>query len=63
MVDQGIKSWLDSSQDHWLVCSQRLWYKWPKDPNYKEEECRGPAPADPGYSKERRLGEGQGITA
>ena len=26
-------------------------------------ECRGPAPADPGYSKERRLGEGQGITA
>ena len=25
--------------------------------------CRGPAPADPGYSKERRLGEGQGITA
>ena len=25
--------------------------------------CRGPAPADPGYSKERRLGEGKGITA
>ena len=25
--------------------------------------CRGPAPADPGYSKERRLGEGQGTTA
>ena len=25
--------------------------------------CRGPAPADPGYLKERRLGEGQGITA
>ena len=24
--------------------------------------CRGPAPADPGYSKDRRLGEGQGIT-
>ena len=29
----------------------------------KKAECRGPAPADPGYSKERRLGEGQGITA
>ena len=28
-----------------------------------DPECRGPAPADPGYSKERRLGEGQGITA
>ena len=27
------------------------------------QNCRGPAPADPGYSKERRLGEGQGITA
>ena len=26
-------------------------------------KCRGPAPAEPGYSKERRLGEGQGITA
>ena len=25
--------------------------------------CRGPAPADPGYSKERRLGEGRGTTA
>ena len=25
--------------------------------------CRRPAPTDPGYSKERRLGEGQGITA
>ena len=30
---------------------------------YTELYCRGPAPADPGYSKERRLGEGQGITA
>ena len=27
------------------------------------DRCRGPAPADPGYSKERRLGEGQGTTA
>ena len=44
MVDQGIKSWLDSSQDHWLVCSQGLWYKWPKDPNYKEEERCWPSP-------------------
>ena len=44
MVDEGIKSWLDSSQDHWLVCSQRLWYKWPKDPNYKEEERCWPSP-------------------
>ena len=30
---------------------------------WETEVCRGPAPADPGYSKERRLGEGQGITA
>ena len=29
----------------------------------ESKKCRGPAPADPGYSKERRLGEGQGITA
>ena len=35
-----------------------------KDPQEKGKAiCRGPAPADPGYSKERRLGEGQGITA
>lgn len=44
MVDQGIKSWLDSYQDHWLVCSQRLWYKRPKDPNYKGEERCWPSP-------------------
>ena len=31
--------------------------------NSEKLECRGPAPAEPGYSKERRLGEGQGITA
>ena len=42
------------------------------DPNCREltleypvsgATCRGPAPADPGYSKERRLGEGRGTTA
>ena len=38
MVDQGTKSLLDSSQDYWLVCIPRLWYKWPKDLNYKKEE-------------------------
>ena len=34
-----------------------------KKKGHKKILCRGPAPADPGYSKERWLGEGQGITA
>ena len=35
----------------------------PQSPKVCSLYCRGPAPADPGYSKERRLGEGQGTTA
>ena len=31
--------------------------------SHRVGHCRGPAPADPGYSKERRLGEGRGTTA
>ena len=40
----------------------RYWQLWPMG-QIQPTACRGPAPADPGYSKERRLGEGQGITA
>ena len=36
------------SADEWI---RKLWYI------YTTEYCRGPAPADPGYSKERWLGD------
>ena len=52
-------------------CSPRISQESSPTPQFKSSNsslfiflyCRGPAPADPGYSKERRLGEGQGITA
>ena len=50
----------------WQEYTEELYKKDLHDPDNHDGviiDCRGPAPADPGYSKERRLGEGQGITA
>ena len=61
----GWHHWLNGHEfEQTLVASEGqgslvFWSSW----GHKVRHCRGPAPADPGYSKERRLGEGQGITA